>query len=128
VSEHTLRAVLYAVAAFHLGLGLLMVIDPGTFFEEVGPYGLQNDHYIGDVAAFYLAAGVGVLIAARRPSWREPLLVVGAVWYGLHALNHLVDIEEASSDAKGIFDTIALAIGAVGSAYLARVSAQLASA
>jgi hypothetical protein len=128
VSEPTLRAVLYAVAAFHLGLGLLMAISPDTFFDEVGPYGIQNDHYIGDVAAFYLAAGAGVLVSARRPGWREPLLVVGAIWYGLHALNHLVDIEEASSDAKGIFDTIALAIGALGSLYLARASARLARA
>jgi hypothetical protein len=125
VSEPTLRAVLSAAAAVQLGFGLLMVFSPDTFFEEVGPYGIQNDHYIGDVAAFYLAAGIGVLIAARRPSWREPLLVVGAIWYGLHALNHLVDIGEASSDAKGIFDTVALALTAAGSLYLARVSATL---
>jgi hypothetical protein len=126
VSEPTLRAVLYGAAAVQLGLGLLMVISPDTFFDEVGRYGIQNDHYIGDVAAFYLAAGVGVLVAARRPSWREPILLVGAIWYALHALNHLVDISEASSDARGIFDTLALALTAAGSLYLARVSATLA--
>lgn len=124
MSEPTLRAVLYAVAALQLALGGLMAIDPGTFFEEIGQYGVRNDHYIGDNATIYLAAGAGVLIAARRPSWRVPILVVGALWYGLHALNHLADIGEASSDARGIFDTLALALGAAGAAWLASVSAK----
>jgi hypothetical protein len=54
-----------------------------------------------------------------------PILLVGAVWYGLHSLNHLFDVGEASSDAKGIFDTVALALLAAGSAYLANVSSRL---
>jgi hypothetical protein len=125
LSEPTLRGVLVAIAAFHLALGLLMAIAPGTFFDEIGEYGLRNDHYIGDVAAFYLASGAGVLISAWRPSWRVPLLAVGAIWYGLHALNHLIDIGEAESDARGIFDTVALALAATGSVYLARVASRL---
>ena len=106
-------------------LGALMAFAPGTFFEEVGRYGARNDHYIGDGAAFYLAAGVGLLVAARRADWRVPILVVGAVWYGLHALNHFADIGEASSDARGTFDALALTLGAAGAAWLAAVSARL---
>lgn len=85
----------------------------------------RNDHYIGDVASFYLASNFGVAMAAVRPSWRVPILAVGAVWYGLHALNNLFDIGEASSDARGAFDTLALALIAAGSAYLAAISRRL---
>ena len=102
-----------------------MAVSPGTFFEEIGQYGVRNDHYIGDAAAFYLAAGVGLLVAARRADWRVPVLVVAALWYGFHALNHFADIGEASSDARGLFDAVALALGAIVLAWLATVSARL---
>jgi hypothetical protein len=125
VSERALRVTLYAVAAYQLALGLLMVFAPGTFFDKIGQYGVENDHYIGDVGVFYLAAGIGVFIAAGRPSWRLPMLVVGAIWYGFHALNHLFDIGQASSTGRGILDTVVLALGAAGAAYLANVSARL---
>lgn len=125
MTEGVLRATLWVVALIQLGLGLFMFLAPGTFFEEIGTYGLRNDHYIGDVAAFNLAAAFGVAMAAERPEWRVPILAVGAVWNGFHALNHLIDIGEASSDARGIADTVALALLAAGSAYLAAASARL---
>lgn len=125
MSEGTLRLTLWVVAAIQIALGLLGLLAPGTFFDEIGPYGVQNDHYIGDLGAFNFAAGFGVAMAAMRPEWRVPILVVGAVWNGVHALNHLFDIGEASSDAKGTFDTVSLALLAAGSAYLASVSARL---
>jgi hypothetical protein len=122
VTEPALRATLWVLAAVQVVLGLLMFLAPGTFFDEIGQYGVRNDHYIGDVGSFYLASGFGLAMAATRPSWRVPILTVGAVWYGLHALNHVFDIGEASSDARGAFDTLALALIAAGSAYLAAVS------
>ena len=125
MSEGALRATLWVVAVIQVGLGLLGLLAPGTFFEEIGPYAPQNDHYIGDLGAYNVAAGFGVAMAAMRPEWRVPILVVGAVLNGLHAINHLFDIGEASSDAKGIFDTVSLALLAAGSAYLASVSARL---
>jgi hypothetical protein len=125
MSEGSLRVTLWVVAAIQIGLGLLGFLAPGTFFDEIGPYAPQNDHYIGDLGAYNLAAGFGVAMAAMRPEWRVPILVLGAVLNGLHALNHLFDIGEASSDAKGIFDTVALAALAAGSAYLAAVSSRL---
>ena len=58
-----------------------------------------------------------------RPTWRVPLLVLGAAWYGLHALNHLFDVGEARSDARGIADTALLAAGAALHGALARIAA-----
>ncbi len=66
-----------------------------------------------------------MLLAINRPSWRAPLLWVGAAWFGLHALNHLFDVGEARSDARGWLDTVVLALGGVGSAFLARDAERL---
>ncbi|HEX6116027.1 MAG TPA: hypothetical protein VFY99_02935 [Solirubrobacterales bacterium] len=128
MTEPALRATLWIIAAIQLFLGLMMFLAPGTFFDEIGQYGIRNDHYIGDVGAFYLAAAFGVGMAAARPSWRVPILYVGAVWYALHALNHLFDIGQASSDGRGAFDTISLALLAAGSWYLAAASGRLRAA
>ena len=124
MSERTLRTAIFAVAAVNLAIGLFAAIAPGAFYEEVGTYGAENGHYVGDVAAFYLAAGVGLVIAALRPSWRVPMLAVVAFWWALHALNHLGDIEQASSDGKGISDTILIAAGAAAIGYLGWVASR----
>lgn len=125
IGERTLRAVLSFVAAYHVVLGAMQLLAPGTFFEEIGNYGVENSHYIGDVGAFTLAFGVAVGIAVVRPRWRAPLLWLGALWYGLHALNHAFDTGEARSEARGWSDTLLIAFGAVGAAWLARVSERL---
>jgi hypothetical protein len=125
MSERAMRWILILTGAYLLLNGLLALLAPGTFFDEIGRYGVENSHYVGDVGAFLAAAGFGLLLAVNRPSWRAPLLWVGAVWFALHALNHLFDIGEARSDARGVFDTVALALGAVGSVYLAQVSERL---
>ena len=92
-----LKPLLLIVAATQLATGLLMAIDPGTFFEEIGPYGAQNDHYIRDASTFTLALGLVLAIAAFRPSWR-PAAIAGALFQlALHAINHLVDIGEAAA-------------------------------
>jgi hypothetical protein len=105
--------------------GLLALIAPDTFFDQIGHYGVENSHYVGDVGAFMLAFGVAVGIAVVRPAWRAPILWLGALWYGFHAINHAFDTAEAKSEARGWGDTLAIAFGAVASAWLARVSERL---
>jgi hypothetical protein len=119
LDARTLRIVVIALGAFHLLLGGWQLIAPGSFFDEIGRYGIENTHYVGDVGAFTAAYGLALLLAAGRPSWWAPMLAVGALWYGLHAINHLFDIDEARSDARGAVDTILLAIGAGLLAWLA---------
>lgn len=121
LTEGSLRAILLFAAAFHLILGGLQLLAPGTFFDDIGRYGAENSHYVGDVGAFTLAFGLALLLAVARPGWRTPILYLGAIWYGLHAVNHLFDIDEARSDARGAADTILIAIGAGLLAWLARV-------
>ncbi len=125
IGERTLKAVLYFVAAYHVVLGAMQLLAPGTFFDQIGSYGIENSHYIGDVGAFTLAFGIAVGIAAARPEWRAPILWLGALWYGLHAINHAFDTGEAKSEGRGWSDTLLIAFGGLAFAWLARVSERL---
>ena len=108
--ERALRTLLILVGVGQLVVGALMAIVPGPFFEEVGPYGTRNDHYTRDLATFTLALGVLLLAALRRPSWRVPVLAYAALQYGLHALNHLVDVGEADPKSLGPANLVSLVL------------------
>ena len=123
-----MRAILVVFAAYHLITGALALFAPDTFFDEIGRYGVENSHYVGDAGAFAFAYGAALVLALARPAWRAPILYVGALWYAVHAGNHLFDIDEARSDARGTFDTVALALGAVLLVWLGRISERLAVA
>ena len=127
MTERSLQVVLALLGAINAGLGALALIAPDTFFDQIGKYGVENSHYVGDVGAFVLAFGLAVLLSIRLPSWRVPVLYLGAIWFGFHALNHAFDTGEAKSEARGWADTIYIAAGGVLLAYLARVSGRLAS-
>jgi len=108
-----LAAALIVIGAYQLGLGTLMVFAPDTFFTEIGPFGVQNDHYIRDTATYNLAAGAVALVAVIRRSWRVPVLVFLVIQFALHSVNHLVDIDEAVPSSVGVFDFVALAVATV---------------
>jgi hypothetical protein len=121
-TRRALPAVLLILGLSQLALGLWMVISPGSFYDALGPFGERNDHYLADVATFYLALGAAALVAARRPGWRLPVLGFAAIQYTLHAVNHLVDIGEADPGWVGPFDFVTLALSAAGLAWLTEVA------
>lgn len=90
-----MRPLLLVFGAAQIVLGLLLWLTPGFFYDSIGPYGPRNDHYMGDVATWYLALGAVALVAARREAWRVPVLALAFVQYVLHSLNHLIDVGEA---------------------------------
>lgn len=110
--DRILRAGLAALGLYQLALGAFMALAPGTFFTEVGPFGPRNDHYIRDNASWELALAAVALVAVARRSWRVPVLALAAVHYALHAVNHLVDVDEATPSWIGVVDLAVLAIGA----------------
>jgi peptidoglycan/LPS O-acetylase OafA/YrhL len=122
MTEERLRAILLVLAVYHLLLGALMFFAPGAFYDTLGKFPPENDHYIKDVATFYLALGAVFLVSVRRRSWRMPVLVFAALEYALHAVNHLVDVQKAGSDAVGWFDFFALAAIALVLAALASIA------
>ncbi len=125
MSERALRIGLIFFGLLNLVTGLLLMFTPHWFFDHIGPYGIRNDHYLGDLRAFYIAAGAGHLVSVNRPSWRAPLLAVSAAWYALHAVNHLFDVgENNKGDGRGWSDTVLIAIGALALAYMARAASR----
>ena len=69
-----MQAALIVLGVVQVASGALALVAPGTFYDEIGRYGVENQHYVGDVGAFVLAFGVAVLVAAQRPAWRVPVL------------------------------------------------------
>jgi hypothetical protein len=122
LTESTLRMTIGALGVFHVLQGLYMLLAPASFYARIGTYGVENTHYVGDVGSFVIAYGIVLLLAVGRVSWRTPVLYVGALWYAVHALNHLVDIGEARSTARGVIDTVLLTLGALLLAWLANVA------
>ena len=115
-----MRILLIAFAVTQLVLGLLLWATPGFFYDEIGPFGARNDHYMGDVATFYLALGAVALVAVRRVSWRVPVLALAFVQYALHSLNHLIDIGESDPGWIGPADFASLTLTAVLLAWMLR--------
>jgi hypothetical protein len=120
--ERTLPVLLIVFGVTQIALGLALWLAPGTFFEEVGPFGARNDHYMGDLATFYLALGVAGLVAVARRSWRVPVLALGLVAYVLHAFNHLIDVGEADPGWLGPADLIGVAASAALIGWMLRVA------
>jgi len=124
VSDSSFRAVLIVLGASQLALAAWMIVSPSSFFDAVAGFGAQNDHYIRDNATFPLAIGIGLLVAARRPSWRFPVLLVAAIWYLAHAVNHLIDTGESDPDWVGPADFVAILLTGITLAWLAFVAAR----
>jgi len=111
--EGTIRGALLVLAASQLGLGVWMAVSPRTFFSVAG-FGTRNDHYIRDVATFYVALGAVLLVAALpRPSWRVPVLAFATLQYGLHFVNHLIDVGNGHPGWVGPLDAASVGAGAL---------------
>lgn len=104
-----MRWLLAGFGVAQLGLGLLLWLTPGFFHDEIGPYGVQNDHYMGDLATWSLALGAVALVAVRHARWRVPVLALALVQNTLHAFNHLLDVSEADPGWLGPFNLGSLA-------------------
>src|SRR3954469_195782 len=106
-----LRAGVLTLAGVQLVQGLLLLLTPGSFYDAVANFGPENHHDLRDMAAFYLASGIVLVVAAGRPSWRAPALALVGLQFALHALNHLVDVGDADPGWVGPFDLLSLAAG-----------------
>jgi hypothetical protein len=113
-----MKILLAVFGAGQLVLGLLLWITPGFFFDEIGPYGVRNDHYMGDLATWYLALGAVSLMSLRRVSWRVPVLALAFVQYALHSVNHLIDVGDAHPEWLGPANLVSLTLTALLLAWM----------
>ena len=74
--------------------GLFMLADGARWYAttpgvtHTGPY---NPHFVADIGAAFLAAGLALIARAWRPRY-WPAAVAGVGFIGLHALIHVFEI------------------------------------
>ena len=98
-------------------LGGWLAVDPES--SPAAAFPPLNEHLIHDSAAAFLAFGIGLLIAARMPAWRVPVLALAALWNGLHTVSHIVDVDSAETTTAGVTAVVELAVLTVALAVLA---------
>jgi peptidoglycan/LPS O-acetylase OafA/YrhL len=113
-----MRPLLIVFGAAQIVLGLLLWLTPGFFYDEIGPYPPRNDHYMADLATFYLALGAVALASVSRERWRVPVLTLALVQYGLHSLNHLIDIGGSDPGWLGPANFVSLVLTTVLLAWM----------
>ena len=119
-----MRTLLAVFAAVQLLLGLGLWLTPGFFHDEIGPYGARNDHYMGDLATWYLALGAATLVAVRRSGWRVPVLALAFIQYALHSVNHLIDVGEADPGWLGPANLLSLLLATLLLGWMLRAEAE----
>jgi uncharacterized membrane protein len=117
-----MKALLAVFGAVQLVLGLLLWLTPGFFFDEIGPYGVRNDHYMGDLATWYIALGAATLVAVRDARWRAPVLAVALLQNTLHVVNHAIDVGNADPEWLGPANLVSLALTSLLLAWMLKVA------
>ena len=125
--EARLRQALFLLAIVQLLLGAFLVIAPGPFADNIAPFGSgADDHFLRDIGTFYLAMGAALLLAVGRRSWRVPVLFLVALQYGIHTLNHLVDIADTDPGWLGPFNFVSLLLLTLVTGWVLHWAARLA--
>ena len=98
------RWVAGALGALNTCNGAFMLIDGALWYDSVpglahtGPY---NPHFVADIGAAYLVAGLTLVARAwRRRYW--PAAIAGAAFLLMHAGIHVVDLTMERSGAPTV--------------------------
>lgn len=89
--DRIVRGVTAAVGVFNLGAGVWAFFAPASFFDVVATFPPYNEHFLHDVGAFQIGAGVALLAALWM---RDAFLVVLAgagAGSGIHLVSHVID-------------------------------------
>jgi hypothetical protein len=84
---------LFAVG--NLGNGAWMLADPAHWYFNlpagVPDFGPLNEHFVRDIGCAFFVQGAALAVAAFLPHWRVAACGAVAMFYGMHALVHLLD-------------------------------------
>ena len=111
-------AVLWIIAVTTLANGAFMVLASETWWGSVpgvADTGAFNAHFVRDVGAAYVAAGLGLGWFATRPRERAAAFVA-LTFMGLHALFHAIEF------AHGHGGGMAAILGVIAPAVIAALA------
>ncbi len=97
------QIILGGAGGFYLLSGFALLFAPNWFFQTLGYFPPFNRHYAGDLGAFLLPLGVGLLWTIREPSRQVRLIWTVAIASFLHAGNHIYDALLVSSPPIGVW-------------------------
>jgi hypothetical protein len=91
-----MRLLLWIFGLAGLANALWMLADPAGWYRDlparVPDTGPLNLHFVRDIGCAYGAVGLAFCMAAETRALRRGALIVGAFFYGFHALLHVADI------------------------------------
>ena len=91
-----IRIVLAVFATIQIINALWMLIAPQHWYENlpahVPEYGPLNTHFVRDVGAIFLIAGIALGAAAVRPVERRALILFAVLIFGSHAVVHIGEL------------------------------------
>src|SRR5450432_3139198 len=114
------RSIAAVLAVLTVLNGAIMLLAAPTWYEsvpgvsETGPY---NPHFVQDVGAAFLVAGLALAVRVWRPRY-WPAAVAGAGFLAAHALLHLAMIVGGHDHQAG-FDLLAVILPAALALYSA---------
>ena len=114
------RWIAVILGVFNTANGLAMLFAGSIWWNSVpgvpdtGPY---NAHFVQDVGAAFLAAGIALVVRAWRPVY-WPAAVAGAGFLAAHAVIHLVMIASGHDHHAGA-DLVAVIVPAALALYSA---------
>ena len=109
-----MKIVIWVLGAIGLLNGIAMFFAPATWFfkmvpgvPETGPF---NAHLVADSGTFFIAVGVGLLIAGYDPRRHVAAVIVAAVANLFHSILHLysheaglLSLEHLGTEVAGIY-------------------------
>jgi hypothetical protein len=129
IAERFLVPGIAIFAATQLATALWMLVAPHSFFRNVGPFGVYNGHFLRDAMTMTAATGLALAASLHWTKLRPGALAVATLTFGLHALNHWYDVDNAhAGSSAGIFDAVSLTLAFVLCAGLLRASMRSADA
>lgn len=109
LGEKFARAIFFLAGLSHLLTAAAMLFAPTWFYEHIGTFPPYNRHYTGDLGAFQVPLGLGLLLAARDPRRYSAMVWVALAGNVLHMLNHTYDaLVEGASFGRWLGDVAPL--------------------
>ncbi len=116
-----MRRTIAAILAFPAALkGLMMLLAGPSWYAGVpgvSETGAYNPHFVQDIGAAFLVAGLALAARAWRPAY-WPAAIAGAAFLAAHGLIHLAMIV-AWHDHHAAFDLFAVVLPSAAALYSA---------